>query len=287
MVKRIVVGVLVVLVGVLVVVVNTVWKPESREQIAGRLTGTGQRLKEAGTARVTFTSEMRPQLGGRKVTLQGTSLIRFGDRPAWQTTYTRIAATGHPTLQARGVHVDDETYYTSPGMVAADGRPWFDDETLSDWGSGFSDPRMGVSDLMVWQRFLDDVSEGIAANGETDDLPDVKGAPHEYRFRCTPNKDVFCPPPFRTGLDLMFNRVIPPLFSVWIDDSGRLRRLDVETSVLYVDDGTGNDQFTHPQDEWEIRTSFTLDQFGTPVTVTTPPADQVTQSQQVTLKGSA
>ncbi|MFC4145215.1 hypothetical protein ACFO0M_03000 [Micromonospora mangrovi] len=279
---------LLVLVGAAVVAVSTAWKPESREQVAARLTDTGRRLKEAGTARVAFTSEMKPQLGGRKVTLQGTSLVKFGDRPSWETTYAQIAATGHPTLQAKGVHLDDDTYYTSPSIVAEDGRPWFDSHTLADWGSGFSDPDTGVADLMIWQRFLDDVSEGIAANGETDKLPDLKGAPHEYQFRCTPGSDVFCPPPFRTSLDLVFNRVVPPLFSVWIDDAGRLRKLEVETSVLYVDDGRGSDDgFTHPQDEWEIRTSFTLDQFGTPVTVTAPPADQITQSREVKLKASA
>jgi hypothetical protein len=288
--KRIVVGalvVLLVLVGALVVALTTVWKPVDRAEAAARLTGTGQRLKEAGTARVAFSTEMRPQLGGQKVTLQGTSLVKFGERPEWTTTYTQIAATGHPTLQGQGVHVGDEDYYTSPTLETSDGRRWYESHTSADWGSPFANPYLGVADLMVWQRFLDDVSEPIAANGATDELPDLPGAPHEYRFRCTPEKDVFCPPPFRTALDLLFNKVVPPLFSVWVDDAGRLRKLEVETSVLYDDDGTGSDNgISHPRDEWEIRTSFTLDGFGTPVTVTMPTADQVTQSRTVRLKGS-
>ncbi|MFU8854682.1 hypothetical protein ACNAW0_27470 [Micromonospora sp. SL1-18] len=95
--------------------------------------------------------------------------------------------------------MDDKTYYSSPSVVAADGRPWYESHTPANWGALFANPDMGVADFPVWQRFLEDVTVEVANDGKTDKLPDVKGAEHEYKLHCTPGSDVGCPPPFRTG----------------------------------------------------------------------------------------
>ena len=73
-----------------------------------------------------------------------------------------------------------------------------------------------------------------------------------------------------------------PVFSAWLDDDGLLRKLQVHMSLMYTPEGTPTEAAEiHPQGEYVADMTFELDRFGTPVTVTAPPADQLTRSSVV------
>jgi hypothetical protein len=66
-----------------------------------------------------------------------------------------------------------------------------------------------------------------------------------------------------------------------------LRRLDVDGSVAWNSALAGGQDpipNSHPDGEYYYQASFTLDSFGSPVTITMPPDSQVTQSPGVTLR---
>ena len=67
---------------------------------------------------------------------------------------------------------------------------------------------------------------------------------------------------------------------VWIDDDGLLRKMQVEADLLYLSDQPGGDpNVFHPSGEYIARATWTLDGFGTPVSVAAPPAGQVSESR--------
>jgi hypothetical protein len=280
--SRLIFSVVVVLLGVAAVALINVWQADGSKEIHQRLANVDQALRSAGSARVTFNAEIKPQVSGPSATLQGTSMIKFGDTADWDTTYSSIVADGKAPIQAHGVRVGQDTYFSSPSMEPEDGRSWFTAETPAAWGGLFADPRLGLGDFTVWNEFLADTTEANAFDGATDELPDVDGAEHEYKIRCTPQQDAGCPPPFDSGLDDVFDQAVYQRMSAWIDDEGRVRKLEVDLSVIYAgDDGSYAPTPDHPYGEYFAKMTFTLDEFGTPVTVTAPPDDQITQSRVV------
>lgn len=121
----------------------------------------------------------------------------------------------------------------------------------------------------------------------TDDLAEVAGAPYEYEVACYPS-DGTCPLPFGTNLDLYFNQLGEvPTISAWYGEDGLIRRLDVEGDLDFSPAASQTDPTGahHPQSAHHYRASFTLDQFGTPVTVTPVPDNKITQSPFVKLQG--
>ncbi|WP_045748627.1 hypothetical protein, partial [Actinoplanes rectilineatus] len=61
----------------------------SIDNIHKRLASVGERLQEAGSARVTFAAEFTPQVAGPTAAFTGTSMIRFGaDSDDANTEYT-------------------------------------------------------------------------------------------------------------------------------------------------------------------------------------------------------
>jgi len=280
--RRLIFSVVVVLLGVAGVALTNVWKADGPKEIHQRLANVDAKLRKAGSARVTFNAEIKPQVSGPSAALQGTSMIKFGDTADWDTTYSSIVADGKAPVQARGIRVGQDTYFSSPSMKPEDGRPWFTAKTPAAWGGLLADPRLGLGDFAVWKEFLVDTTEKNAFDGATDELPDVDGAEHEYKIRCTPQQDAGCPAPFDSGLDDVFDQAVYHTMSAWIDDDGRVRKLAVDLSVIYAgEDGEYAVTPGHPYGEYFVKATFTLDQFGTPVTVTAPPDDQITQSRVV------
>lgn len=277
-----------VLVGIVVfaIVVQSRGSSDERETAYERLAHVGQKLREAGSAQVNFDAEIKRDSGSPWVRWVGTSLIRFGDTPSWDTTYSRIQLSDGPTVQAHRVHDGTATYVSSPGFVPEDGRAWIRTPyTTMFWPNRLADLSLGITDFTMWQRFLDNVQRDNAAAAVTDELKDVADARHEYRLRCTPGSDAGCPPPWNTILDQYFNRVPDITLSVWIRDDGRLRRLEVANSLWYdISQPGANPGVPHDRAVYEVRAVFDFDKLGTPVTVKAPPADQVTQARAVSLK---
>jgi hypothetical protein len=246
-----------------------------------------KRLEQAGTAVVTFTGTFDPLLNPVETGWSGTSTVRFGAKPSWQTTFDKVDSFGRPSLQAQGLHVDGKTYLRSPAMIPDDRRPWFDaDKTGANWQSRYADPDLRIVDLVPWLNFLNGIKEGEAMNAQTDDLKDVEGAPNEYKVKCY-RTQAACPPPFGMELDTFFN-VTPrnPTLSAWLDDDGLLRKFEIAGSLGYDPSRPGADGplVKHETDEYYYAATFTLDKFGTPLNVIAPPADQVTEKLGVFYK---
>lgn len=281
---RIIYSAVVLLLGaVALFVVSNIDAPGSSAEAQKRLTGVQQRLREAGSARVSFTAEIRPQVSGQKATFTGTSLVKFGETDEWDTTYSSIAADGQAPIEGRAVRAGQETYLTSPSLKADDGRAWFKSTTPAFWGNTMANPNLGLGDVTIWSNFLARTPKQYAFDSATDELPDVEDAEHEFQVRCTPTQDPNCPPPFGSDLDALFGEAGFPLYQAWIDDDGLLRKLYVKFSM--INSGSGPADAMRPQGEYIAQMTFTLDDFGTPVTVTAPPADQVTQSRLVNRQG--
>jgi len=261
---------------------------ESKDATRATLTQTSARLAKAGTARVAFTGGLKPQVAGLTASWSGTTLISFSADPSWESTYAKVEVPGK-SVPAKVLHKGSQTLVSSPALAVPDGRAWVDTrETALLWQHALADPTLGITDFTMWEKILDTVTPVGAAETKTGGLPDVKGAGHEYQVVCFQTAGS-CPPPFGSDkLDYLFNSVGHQLeLSAWYDDDGLLRRLDVEGSMLWDTRVAGADNTvpnSHPDGEYYYNASFTLDNFGSPVTVTMPADNQISQSRGVTLR---
>ena len=263
--------------------------PESEDVTRATLTQTSAKLAKAGTARITFTGGIKPQVAGLSANWSGTTQISFSDNPSWESTYDKVEVPGGKSVQATVLHKGSQTLVSSPALAIQDGRTWVNTRTTPMlWQHPLATPSLGITDFTMWEQILDTITPYGAHDAKTDELPDVKGADHEYYVTCT-RVSGSCPPPFGShDLDYLFNNVGRQLrLSAWYDDDGLLRRLDVDGSVAWNSALAGGQDpipNSHPDGEYYYEASFTLDSFGSPVTITMPPDSQVTQSPGVTLR---
>jgi hypothetical protein len=256
-----------------------------------RLTQTGAKLTAGRSARITFTASMTSLLHGPVATWSGTSLMSFaGTAPSWQTTFDKLESPQFGTITGKLVHTPAQTAFSSPALVVPDKRQWIDLKSTTSailWPQPLADPKLGITDFSLWEDMIDSLTRAGGLNKRTKDLPDVAGAPYEYKVECYPTAGA-CPLPFGTLLDGYFNQLGEvPTMSAWYGKDGVLHRLDVEGDVEYNPtesdaDPTGT---SHPEGPHHYRASFTLDQFGTPVTVTPIADGKLTQSHFIDLQG--
>ncbi|GIF04482.1 hypothetical protein Asi03nite_20200 [Actinoplanes siamensis] len=244
--------------------------PDGENETYRRFARINAELVRAGTARVTFTATMIP--GGAWA---GTSAVRFGETPVWDTSYDR-ATVGDGTAPMRRLHLDERTeYLSSPALRPADERAWIDPDVTSVTFGPISSPRTGVADVTTWLRFLGGVDRAHALQAKHD-LPDVPGAPHEFLFRCFATV-AQCPPPYETELDDAFNTSQATDLRVWLDDDGRLRRLGVFAVLDHLEADGSRDvrDLSHPIVASTVEATFDLRDFGIPVLVAAPPRAEV------------
>ncbi|MFI1988187.1 hypothetical protein [Actinoplanes sp. NPDC020271] len=233
-----------------------------------------EKLEKAGTARVEFTASLR---GGKPFgEWQGTSVVRLKE-PSWDTSYTKMAGTGTDGITARRVHVGGADYYTSPDLVAPDGRPWWDaSRTVQIWGDQLSDPQLDVADITTWLPFFGGLDIHLADSAKEGD--------HKYRLECMSGRSV-CPPPFGTRLDRHFDQTSPPILTAELDDDGRLVKLDVECVLTNSGKVEQDDVALRPKDAYYVKASFKLSGFGDEATIQAPADAEITASDRVVLKG--
>lgn len=245
--------------------------PRSENSIAEEFAGINAKLVKAGTAKVTFRAELS-QAG----VWTGTSAVRFGAEPVWDTSYTSASVGAKDPIPLRRLHVGErKDYFSSPALKPADGRAWMTAAKVN-LGTDLTSPLNNVADLTTWLPFLTGVKKPIAVLSETDVLPDVDGAPHEYRFRCDGNTPT-CPPQWDTPIDNVFNTgTIGPIYDIWLDDDGLLRRMTVEGTMDYLN-GDGTRDLARMKVGSDYKLSFDLGDFGTAVDVQAPPESEISQ----------
>lgn len=283
-------GVAGVLVAALLVVLGVVVQRklagDSTDDILDRLTRTSDRLAARHTARVGFTVEVKPQVAGQTATLTGTSLYTFGRTPQSTSTFTSIAVPGQAPITATLVRNGDadHTYAQSPALLLADPNKWVNtNRTPIEWPNTLADPSLEFSDLAQWLSPLDEAVRADAAAATDTKLDPVTGAPHAYFVRCHPSRPG-CPPSFGRRIDNLFNNATSgPTVAAWYDDAGLLRRMVVFGGANW-DRSKGGTTAGPLPDEYFYRLTFTVSDFGTPVTVPQPTAAQIIDSPLVRLR---
>ena len=257
---------------------------DERRETHARLANVAAELTKAGTARVAFKAGSLPSMGSQMARWEGTSLIRFGPALSWDTAYSTLVSGREPAVRGQRLRIGDHFYFSSPGLRLEPGRTWIDEDRTEMYGGNpLADPALGVADLTTWLPFLTDVTEANANNAVTGALTDVPGAEYEFRLRCTPGHDRGCPPPFGTDLDKYVNEVITyPRLDVWLDKRGRLLRLEVaDVSVRHNPAGQGGTAGDVPPNYLRLTATFELRDFGAPLTVAAPPAEQIAGQDRV------
>jgi hypothetical protein len=276
-----------VIVALLVVLGLVIWQrfdglTDNPDANSARVVQTGAKLAAAKTAKIAFTGQLQ---GSASAQLVGTTSIVFSADPtfakdaAWTTAYTP-PKYGPPSLTATVLHQGDTTLIRSPKLAVAAKTPWVDmDRTSLIWPSPTLDPTLGFTDFTLWQQKIQNLT-AEKSKFLDEDLPDVTGAPYKYKIECWQADS--CPLPFGTNLDHMVtDSVTQTTFSLWYGEDGLLRRLDVTGALEYVNNGAGDatsDLYPHLTSE-DYQLSFTLGDFGAPVTVTEPPATEIASAR--------
>ncbi len=246
--------------------------PRSEASIAEEFLQINAKLLKAGTAKVTFEARL-DQAGF----WAGTSAVRFGneDDARWDTTYRNATAGTKSLVGLRRLHTGfRKDFYSSADLKPADGRTWMTPEKV-DLGTDLTSPQNNLADITTWLPFLTGVRKPFAVLAKTDVLKDVKGAPHEYRFHCDADTPT-CPAPWDTPLDNVFNTAtIGPVYDLWLDEDGLLRRMEITSSLGYVS-GDGKPDLARLPAPLSSRLVFELSDFGTPVDVQAPSASDLT-----------
>ncbi|WP_045748589.1 hypothetical protein, partial [Actinoplanes rectilineatus] len=224
-----------------------------------------------------------PQVAGPTAAFTGTSMIRFGaDSDDANTEYTTVEASGKEPITAKSIRIGDDVWVTSPVMKPQDGRTWIGKGTARSWGNILADPTNELADFTVWKPFIPQVTRDDAFDGwDSKDMADLDGAPYKYEITCGVSSAAAnpgCAPPLPDRLGNLFNVIGSPMrYQAWLDDTGLLRKLEVNISMAYIASvDTAPKGGGHPQGEYYAHVVFNLDQFGTPVTVTAPDDADVT-----------
>lgn len=244
-----------------------------------RILRTSAKLAAAKTAKIAFTADLR---GSTEVLLVGTTSIQFATDPAkstWSADNTP-PKYGPQSLTATVLHQGDSTLMRSAGLVVDAKTPWVElGKTPIAWVNPVLDPTLGFTDFTLWEKKLQNMP---AREYEFQDhvLPDMPGAKYKYAISCDPTDDYLFP--IGTGLDQMTNESSGQNFNLWYSDDGLLLGLEVSG---YLDwSGATDDGVQHFSNE-SFSLRFTLSDFGVPVTVTMPPATQITATDRpITMK---
>ncbi|WP_436522280.1 hypothetical protein [Actinoplanes sp. HUAS TT8] len=274
--KRVILyGIAVVLVGVVAADLISGGKlirlPRTEDSIAEEFLQINAKLQKAGTARVAFEA----QLGGAY--WKGTSTVRFGneDDARWDTTYQNATAGTKNLVGLRRVHTGfRKDFYTSPDVKPKDGRTWFTPEK-ANLGTDATSPQSNLADITTWLPFIAGANKYHAGQAKTDALDNLKDAPDEYRFYC--NKDTAsCPPFWDTPLDNVFNTApIGTIYDIWLDEDGRLRRMEVTTSLDYQN-GDGSRDLGRLPAPLSAKLTFEVSDFGAKLDAQAPAASDLT-----------
>ena len=288
---------------------------DPRAEAHERVTGVRQAVHAAGSVTVDFDVEIGPRDYRRKAYWEGTTQLQYGDRPASQTEFS-LAAVEQPSRgQPGGSHhfqiqkiiseglprAESVRYYLSEDWDTPEGRPWVRIEpgVMLEYGSSLGDPddvEAGEPWAMVetpdvgigfWRTYVNPdlglldpewylalfASIGWIAIDDPDRArqEEIDGVTTDvYSIECLfGDWDVFdgaqCPfptddDPLLTLFpgDKQFN------IDVWLTDDNRPRRL-VATFTFLTSDGF-----------YTATAEMTFRDYGAPVDITPPPADQVT-----------
>lgn len=252
--------------------------------------GIGAKLNADGTAKVAFhvALEGRPDAD---FDFEGTSSVKFGISPSWDTRFTKMTSSTGVSLPAvRRLHSDNVDYFQSAAFKLDSGAEWARPGMSNIfWPGDLMDPKTDVAELTTWVSLLGNLEktqiEDAQSAGERD-LDELAGAPNRYELEC--RKAMQCPATVTPLLGQIFNVNTGGNLGIWLDDDGRLRQLTVTYKLLFDTTekpaGQGITTVDHPRFPYEVKATFTLSDYGAPVTVESPDSKTVSKQDFVYLK---
>jgi hypothetical protein len=241
------------------------------------------RTKAAGSARISTSTELGT--GGQNVPVNAAGTVGFANKSA---DLTENLPGGQGSGETR--FVNGVLYERLPGDLISrlsGGKPWIslDVTKLSQQGGGSLQQLMtdSPSDPTQMLGFLQGVGSASKVGPDT-----VDGVPTTH-YNVTIDLDKASARQSGAGKqaiqtleDEIGSHSLPA--QVWIDNQGRLRKITMQETLSGMPattDAHGTDQSSAPS-TGHVSFSFTatLSDFGVPVTVTAPPADQVADLTQ-------
>jgi hypothetical protein len=243
--------------------------------------------EHTGTARVSFTMKGASGPLANGVTVDGG--YDFDNRRAeMEIDPSKLGVSGVGRIEAIADYSSGLVMYMKfPAQIASKlgNKPW----VKMDVGALMKDAGLDVNLGSLTQGQSNDPTQGLSmVRGADSVMPvgveDVRGTPTTH-YRVTVNIDkaiAEAPADQRSTLTQLASLYTVRTFpiDVWIDSSGRLDRYQqsIDPSTIHLPAGTpaSANPFTTP-----ITMTYELYDFGAPVDVSIPPADQVTDLNQL------
>jgi hypothetical protein len=260
------------------------------------LTGAAGALRKAKTATIHFDVELLSPLSTEIAIWAGTRQVKYGKPDVSATDFSaanvqvpvRQPRPGQPLsedydLDLREISVGPVRYQQSTRLRLDAGRSWVRSEEgqYVEYGVKMANPDLVVLNPEQYLALVEGWSEGLAYLADTKKTETLDGVrARVYTVECTFGASGSCDytklPPLLTST---FSGPGSTLnMKLWLDDDDRPRKLVVRANL-----DAGPNAATGQESIHELRTTMTLSDFGKPVEVTEPPADQTTPHYEVAL----
>lgn len=270
---------------------------DAGESARKAVTGAAGALRDAKTATVHFDVKLLSPNLTDVAQWAGTSKVKYGDPDVSDTEYSR-ASVVVPTLQPRPgqplsstydidlreISIGPVRYQKSSKLRLAAGKSWvkLPEGSYVHYGTDKANPDLVVIDPQRYLKMLANLSTGLAYSGDTGKTETVDGAQTRvYRIDCTLGRSGGCdtgplPAVFVSTFSGTDSRLS---LTLWLDTDGRLRKLAVDGDL----DAGPNSVTGEQKTIYKLTATMTLTDFGKPVEVAEPPADQTTTEHELAL----
>jgi hypothetical protein len=243
------------------------------------LTGAAAALRAAGSATVRFHVVLYSTVGRDRVTWRGTTLARYGDKPASATEFTEFAVktSGTRNVKLRTITVGDVRYHDTDELVRPEGKSWVRLESGNSvsYGTRVADPDLGLIDPLAYLGVLESVSIGTASIARTDETETIDGAEaRAYRVVCSLGSDG-CPESDLGNARRIFSGDNQISIRFWLDDQGRTRRV---VGGADLDAGTSQ---VGTRMIYRLQVNIDVVDLGKPVESAEPPSSEVTTEVRI------
>lgn len=260
------------------------------------LTGAAGALRKAKSATIHFDVELTSPLSTELASWAGTRKVKYGKPDVAETEFSTASVEvpvlqprpGQPLsesydLDLREISVGPVRYQQSKKLRLDAGKAWVRSEEgrYVEYGVKMANPDLVVLDPEQYLALVDGWSEGLAYLADTKKTETLDGVQTRvYTIECTFGSSGSCDytklPPLLTSTFSGTGNTLN--MKLWLDGDGRPRKLVVDADL-----DAGPNAATGQESIHKLRSTMTLTDFGKPVEVTEPPADQTTTHYEVAL----
>jgi hypothetical protein len=260
------------------------------------LTGAAGALRKAKTATINFDVELLSPLSTELSSWAGTRKVKYGEPDVSDTEFSTASVVvpilqprpGQPVseshdLDLREISVGPVRYQRSKKLRLDAGKSWVKSEQgqYVEYGVKMANPDLVVIDPEQYLKLVEDWSKGLAYLADTQKTETLHGVQTRvYSIECTFGSSDSCDytklPPLLTSTFSGTGNTLN--MKLWLDDDDRPRKLVVDANL-----DAGPNAVTGQESIHELRSTMTLTDFGKPVEVTEPAADQTTTHYEVAL----